>query len=71
MSMRKIKKGNVIYLIQKDKNTMDLRCSECGVVKKELYIEVQIDKVSNRKVYKCECGCKTFTPQIDIEEYYI
>ena len=69
--MRKIKEGNVIYLIQKDKNTMDLRCSECGVVKNELDIEVEVDKVTNRNVYKCECGCKTFTPQIDLEEYYI
>lgn len=68
--MRKIKKGNVIYLVAKDKDTMDLRCIECGVVKNELDITVETDKISNRMVYKCECGCKTFTPQIDLEECY-
>ena len=49
---------------------MDLRCIECGVVKNELDITVETDKISNRMVYKCECGCKTFTPQIDLEECY-
>ena len=63
--MRKIKEGNVIYLVAKDKDTMDLRCSECGVVKNELDITVEIDKIKNRKVYKCECGCKTFTPSYE------
>lgn len=69
--MRKIKDGNVIYLVAKDKNTMDLRCSDCGVVKNELDITVELNNVTNRKVYKCECGCKTFTPQIDLDEFIL
>ena len=31
--MRKIKKGNIIYLIPKQPDTMDLKCSNCGLVK--------------------------------------
>ena len=50
---------------------MYLRCSECGVVKNELDITVEVDNISNTKVYQCECGCKIFTPQIDLEKYYI
>ena len=69
--MRKIKEGNIIYLVAKDEYTMDLRCSECGVVKNELDITVEVDEISNRNVYKCECGSSTFTPQIDLEEHYI
>ena len=69
--MRKIKDGNVIYLVKKDDDSMDLRCSNCGEVKNEADIIVEVDSITNTKVYKCECGCKTFTPQIDLEEYYI
>lgn len=66
--MRKIKDGNVIYLVAKDKNTMDLRCSDCGEVKNELDITVDIDKNTGFKKYICECGCGMFTPQLDLEE---
>ena len=69
--MRKIKDGNVIYLVKKDKDSMDLRCSNCGEVKNEADITSEIDSITNMKIYKCECGCKTFTHQIDLEEYYI
>lgn len=69
--MRKITEGNVVYLVAKYKDTMYLRCSECGVVKNELDITVEVDNISNRKIYKCECGSKIFTPQIDLEKYYI
>lgn len=69
--MRKIKDGNVIYLVKKDENSMDLRCNNCGEVRNEADITVVLDKNTNIKKYKCECGCSTFTPQIDLEEYYI
>ena len=69
--MRKIKEGNVIYLVAKDEKTMDLRCSGCGVVKNELDITIEVDNITNMKVYKCECGCKTFTPQIDLDEHIL
>ena len=65
--MRKTKDGNVIYLVKKDEDSMDLRCSNCD----EADITVEIDSTTNMKTYKCECGCKTFTPQMDLEEYYI
>lgn len=60
--MRKVKEGNVIYLIPKEPDSMDLRCSNCGVVKNELDIEVA------EGVYRCECGSSSFIPQLDIEE---
>ena len=69
--MIKRKVGNIIYLEKKKDNSMELRCSNCNIVKNEDEIPVEIDNITNIKVYKCECGCKTFTPQIDLEEYYI
>lgn len=60
--MRKVKEGNVIYLIPKDKDTMDLRCSCCGEVKNELDIDVV------EGVLTCKCGSSSFTVQTDIEE---
>lgn len=71
--MRKIKDGNVIYLVKKDKDSLDLRCSNCNIVKSEedIMIDIPYFFKTGMKVYKCECGCKTFTPQIDLEEYYI
>lgn len=60
--MRKVIEGNVIFLIPKQPDTMDLRCSCCGEVKNELDIEVE------NGVYVCECGSSSFIPQIDIEE---
>ncbi len=69
--MRKIKDGNVIYLVKKEKDSMELRCSSCDIVKNEADITVEIDNATGFKKYKCECGCSTFTPQIDLEEYYI
>jgi len=70
--MIKRKFGNVIYLKNKKENSMDLRCSNCNVVKNEGEITVEVDKETGFKKYKCEnCGSSTFTPQIDLEEYYI
>lgn len=63
--MRKIKDGNVIYLVRRDSNCMKLRCNNCEVEKFEDEIIVE------EGLYKCQCGCSTFTPQIDLEEYYI
>lgn len=60
--MRKVKKGNIVYLIPKQPDTMDLRCSNCGVVKNELDIGVVGD------VLTCECGSNSFIPQCDLEE---
>lgn len=60
--MRKVKEGNVIYIIPKQPDTMDLRCSCCGKVKNEL----DINSVDNKLV--CECGSSSFTIQMDIEE---
>ena len=60
--MRKIKKGNIIYLIPKQPDTMDLKCSNCGLVKNELDIDTKDG------VYICECGSSSFTPMIDLEE---
>ncbi|HBI93843.1 MAG TPA: hypothetical protein DDY58_16245 [Terrisporobacter glycolicus] len=60
--MRKIKEGNVIYIIPKDKDTMDLRCSCCGTIKNELDIDVL------EGIYRCECDSSSFIPQIEIEE---
>ena len=70
--MIKRKFGNVIYLKNKKENSMELRCSNCNVVKNEAEITVEVDKETGFKKYKCEnCGSSTFTPQIDLEEYYI
>ncbi|UEL48096.1 hypothetical protein [Terrisporobacter hibernicus] len=70
--MIKRKFGNVIYLKNKKGNSMELRCSNCNVVKNEGEITVEVDKETGFKKYKCEnCGSSTFTPQIDLEEYYI
>ncbi|UPA31880.1 hypothetical protein L0P85_06995 [Terrisporobacter glycolicus] len=70
--MIKRKFGNVIYLKNKKENSMELRCSNCNVVKNECEITVEVDKETGFKKYKCEnCGSSTFTPQIDLEEYYI
>ena len=54
--MRKVKEGNVIFLIPKQVDTMDLRCSCCGEVKNELDIDVL------EGVYRCECGSSSFNP---------
>ena len=70
--MIKRKFGNVIYLKNKKENSMELRYSNCNVVKNEGEITVEVDKETGFKKYKCEnCGSSTFTPQIDLEEYYI
>ena len=69
--MRKIKDGNVIYLVKKDEHSMDLRCINCDVVKNEADIAVEIDNITGTNIYKCECGCSTFTPQLDLDEYLI
>ena len=61
--MRKVKEGNVIFLIPKQPDTMDLRCSCCGAVKNEL--DIDVDETG---LYKCKCGSSSFIPQIDIEE---
>ncbi|MEG2246439.1 MAG: hypothetical protein RSC84_03225 [Peptostreptococcaceae bacterium] len=66
--MRKIKDGKVIYLVAKRKDTMDLRCNDCGDVKNEDDITTKIDKNTGFKRYICECGCGMFTPQLDLEE---
>ena len=60
--MRKIKKGNIIYLVPKKSDTMDLKCSNCGLVKNELDIDTK------EGVYTCQCGSSSFTPMIDLEE---
>ena len=60
--MRKIKKGNIVYLIPKQPDTMDLKCSNCGLVKNELDIDIKDG------VLTCECGSSSFTPMIDLEE---
>lgn len=70
--MIKRKFGNVIYLKNKKENSMELRCSNCNVVKNEGEITVEVDKETGFKKYKCDnCGSSTFTPQIDLDEYYI
>lgn len=66
--MKRIKDGNVIYLVKRDENCMKLRCSSCGVVKYEDEITQAIDKETGFIKSVCECGCNTFTPQIDLEE---
>ena len=60
--MRKVKENNIIYLISKNENTMDLRCSSCGIVRNELDVKAE----NNRLV--CECGSSSFIPQCDLEE---
>ena len=60
--MRKIKEGNIIRLVPEEENTMNLRCSNCGLVKNELDIDTKDG------VYICECGSSSFTPMIDLEE---
>lgn len=65
--MIKRKVGNIIYLEKEKDNSMELRCSNCNVVKNEG--EINVDETTG--MYKCECGCSTFTPQMDLEEYYI
>lgn len=72
--MIKRKVGNVIYLEKKKDNSMELRCSNCDVVKNEGEITIEVDKATGFKKYKCECGCSIFTPQMDFDEdleYYI
>lgn len=54
--------GNVVYIEKKQKDTMDLRCSMCGEVKNEMQLTVEDG------LYKCECGSRSFVPQIDLEE---
>ncbi len=56
------KEGNVVYIEKKQKDTMDLRCSMCGTVKNEMQLNVE------NGLYKCECGSRSFIPQIDLEE---
>ncbi|MGL5766305.1 MAG: hypothetical protein ACRCX8_11760 [Sarcina sp.] len=58
--MRKVREGNVIYLVKKDPNTMDLRCSSCD--------EVKIPQMAVDGICVCECGSSSFVPQIDLEE---
>lgn len=53
---------NVVYIGKKQKDTMDLRCSMCGVVKNEMQLTVEDG------LYKCECGSSSFVPQMDLEE---
>ena len=60
--MRKVRKGNIVYLIPKQPDTMDLKCSNCGLVKNELDIDTKDG------VLTCECGSSSFTPMIDLEE---
>jgi len=59
---------NVVYIGKKQKDTMDLRCSNCNVVKNEGEIIVEVDKETGFKKYKCECGSSSFVPQMDLEE---
>ena len=61
--MRKVKEGNVIYLVKERPDSMDLRCSSCGIVKNEDDIEVD-----ERGLYKCKCGSSSFLPQCELEE---
>ena len=67
--MRKVKEGNVIYLVKKDADSMDLRCSNCNVVKNEADLKSIVDENTGFKKYECECGCSSFTPQEDFSIY--
>ena len=72
--MRTVKEGNVIYLVKKDPSSMDLRCSNCDVVKNEADLKSVVDENTGFKKYECECGCSLFTPQMDFDEdleYYM
>ena len=60
--MRKIKEGNIIRLVPEEENTMNLRCSNCGLVKNELDIDTKDG------VLTCECGSISFIVQCDLEE---
>ena len=60
--MRKIKEGNIIRLVPEEENTMNLRCSNCGLVKNELDIDAKDG------VYTCQCGSSSFIVQCDLEE---
>ena len=60
--MRKIKEGNIIRLVPEEENTINLRCSNCGLVKNELDID------TNDGVLTCECGSSSFIVQCDLEE---
>ena len=60
--MRRVRKGNVIYLVEEEKDTMQLRCSCCGKVKNELDIE------EKDGVLTCDCGSSSFIVQGDLEE---
>ena len=60
--MRKIKEGNIIRLVPEEENTMNLRCSNCGLVKNELDIDIKDG------VLTCECGSSSFIVQCDLEE---
>ena len=60
--MRKIKEGNIIRLVPEEENTINLRCSNCGLVKNELDIDTK------GGVLTCECGSSSFIVQCDLEE---
>ena len=60
--MRKIKEGNITRLVPEKENTMNLRCSNCGLVKNELDIDTKDG------VLTCECGSSSFIVQCDLEE---
>ena len=60
--MRKIKEGNIIRLVPEEENTINLRCSNCGLVKNELDIDIKDG------VLTCECGSSSFIVQCDLEE---
>ena len=60
--MRKIKEGNIIRLVPEEENTINLRCSNCGLVKNELDIDTKDG------VLTCECGRSSFIVQCDLEE---
>ena len=60
--MRKIKEGNIIRLVPEEENAMNLRCSNCGLVKNELDIDIKDG------VLTCECGSSSFIVQCDLEE---
>ena len=62
--MRIRREGKVIYLVQTRPNTIDMKCSNCGIIKNEDDI-----KVNDRGMYVCKCGSSIFIPLCDIEEY--
>lgn len=62
--MRIRREGKIIYLVPNRPDTIDLKCSNCQTIKNEDDIEV-----NEKGIYVCKCGCSTFTPMCDIEEY--